>query len=179
MNDAIVSFRNRSAPYAVITSINYSQSALGGNLLPVKEGENSSIVYFRIYNNYNAASTIATMFDLLLTIFDDADPASHTAGKSPVAQSWIRVYETGFGESTVSPGAYTVYYGEDTAIGRSGADSYVPEYGSDGSTTAQIRAGTDDNGVGFLEFATYAQIPVGAGTQNYTLALSLTYSWIT
>ena len=179
MNNPIVSFRNRSAPYALLASVNYNQSALGGNFLPVKEGENSSLVYFRIYNNFSSSSNIATMTNVSITTYDDADPASHTATKSPIAQSWVKIYETGFGESTLSPAAITYFAGEDTAIGRSGIDSYSPEYGSDGSSNNEIRAGTDGNGLGFIEFATYAQIPDGAGFANYTLALSVNYFWST
>lgn len=179
MNSPVVSFRSRSAPYLVISSIPYTQSALGGNLLPVKEGENSNLIYFRVYNNYGQAGSIASMQNIRVSVFDDADPASHTATKSPVSQSWVRIYETGFGESTVAPATLTLFNGLDTAIGRSGVDSYSPEYGSNGGSTPYIRAGMDGNGVGFVEFATYTQIPSGAGFADYTMALSVDYHWTT
>ncbi len=177
MNAPIVTIRSKSAPYDVITSILYSQSSLGGNLLPVNEGENSSLVYFRVYNNFTGSATIATMNNVRLTLFDSADVNSHTAMKSPVSQSWVRVYESGYGESSVSPGAFTFYLGEDTPIGRSGVDSYYPEYGSDGTATPYIRAGVSGNGVGFIEFASYVQAPEGIGIGAYTFAVSIDYEW--
>lgn len=149
----------------------------GGNNLPVKEGENSNLAYFRLYNNFGDASNIAEMYNVSLTVFDDANPNSHTAAKSPVSQSWVRIYETGFGEASNGAVPYTQYVGQDTAIGRSGVDSYVPEYASSGEQLPYIRAGSDGNGAGFLEFATYAQVPDGAGFASYTLAISVFYDW--
>jgi len=178
MNSPIISFRTNSAPYTVISPVSYVQSALGGNNLPVKEGENSNFTCFRVYNNFNQAASTAAMFNISLTVYDDADPNSHTATKSPVSQSWVRIYETGFGESTVAPGAYTQVIGTDTAIGRSGVDSYIPEFGNDGGSAPYLRAGTDGNGVGFLEFASYAQVPSGAGFESYTFAISFFYEWM-
>lgn len=177
MNQPIISFRSNSAPYSVISPISYVQSAIGGNNLPVKEGENSNLAYFRIYNNFNASAGIGDMYNVAITVFDGMGIASHTANQSPTAQSWLRIYETGFGESTTAPGAYTQWMGQDTAIGRSGIDLYIPEYGSDGTVIPYIRAGSDTNGVGFIEFATYAQIPAGAGFATYALAISLFYDW--
>lgn len=177
MNSPIVSFRSQSAPYAVISTIAYTQSALGGNFLPVKEGENSSLVYFRVYNNFSSSSSIATMNNVRLTVYDGVGVGSHTATQSPVSQSWVHIYETGFGESNAQPGVYTQYIGEDTAIGRSGGDSYSPEYGSDGTTNSYIRAGSNNAGVGFIEFASYVQIPSGAGFASYNMALSVNYQW--
>lgn len=174
----IPSFHSRSAPYSVILSLSYVQSSIGGNNLPVLGGESSNLVFFRVYNNYTQSVGIAEMDNVYITAFDDADPNSHTATKSPVSQSWVRVYETGFGEDATPPGLYTGYIGEDTAIGRSGADQYVPEYGSDGTTTPRIRAGTDKNGVGFIEFASYLEVPTGVGFATYSFALSIVYDWI-
>lgn len=154
-------------------------SALGGNLLPVKEGENSTLVYFRIYNNWNGSGSVATMNNVRITVFDDADSNSHTAAKSPVSQSWVRIFETGFGEGSTTPALLTQFIGEDTPIGRSGVDSYLPEYGSNGQPIPSLRAGTDGNGVGFIEFATYVEAPDMIGFGNYTLALSLDYQWST
>ena len=179
MNNPIVVFTSQSAPYGSLVSLTYEQSAIGGNYLPVKEGENSDLVYFRIYNNFNSAANIATMNNISLTTYDGVGSGSHTATQSPVSQSWVRIYETGFGESTVSPGAYTQYVDEDTPIGRSGVDSYFPAYGSDGSINPYIRAGSNGSGVGFIEFATYTQVPSGAGFANYSLAISINYYWTT
>jgi hypothetical protein len=174
----IIEVRSKDSPYAVITSLSYAQSALGGNNLPVLGGENSNLVYFRIYNNYVGSAGIAELDNVYITVFDDADPNSHTAAKSPVSQSWVRVYETGFGENSTAPGIYTAWIGEDTAVGRSGVDQYIPEYGSDGSTNPRIRAGSDNNGCGFIEFASYLEVPDGAGFMTYSFAVSFVYDWI-
>ncbi len=180
MNNPIVVFTSQSAPYGTLVSLSYVQSSVGGNYLPVKEGENSNIVSFRIYNNFNSSGSVATMNNISLTTYDGVGAGSHTAMQSPVSQSWVRIYETGFGESQLSPGGgYSHYKDEDTAIGRSGIDSYIPAYGSDGSVNPYIRAGTNGNGTGFIEFATYAQVPSGAGFANYSLAISVNYYWVT
>lgn len=172
-----VSFREKNAPYTVISSLMYAQSALGGNNLPVLGGEISNIKYFRIYNNYGASVGIATMENVHLTVWDGADPKSHSGTKSPASQSWVRIYESGFGEDFISPGLYTQFSGEDTAIGKSAIDSYIPEFGSDGKTIPIIRAGIDKNGVGFIEFATYMELPDQVGFASYALALSVIYDW--
>lgn len=179
INPPQISFRTASAPFSVISPVSYVQSMIGGNNLPVKEGENSNLVYFRVYNNFNGAGSVATMYNIMFTVYDDADPNSHTAAKSPVSQSWVRIYETGLGESSAAPGLYTHWLGTDTAIGRSGVDFYSPEYGSDGVAGAHIRAGADGNGVGYLELATYIQVPTGAGFATYTMAIGINYDWIT
>lgn len=173
----IVTFTESKEPYSIISSISYAQSTLGSNYLPISNGENSELMYFRIYNNFDSSNGIATMDNIYVTVFDGADPNSHTATKSPVAQSWIRIYENGYGESAGSPGLYTKYVDEDTAIGRSGVDQYVPLYGSDGTSTPYIRAGSDGDGVGFIEFATYLQAPDEVGFASYSIALSVIYDW--
>lgn len=179
----IVEFRQNSSPFAVLSSLAYAQSAIGGNLLPILGGEVSFVIPFRVYNNFTRTPGTATMHNVRMTVFDDANPASHTFAKSPASQSWVRIYETGFGENSTAPGIYTAYIGEDTAIGRSGLDSYTPEYGSDGIPTTQntptprIRAGTDTNGVGFIEFASYMEVPDVVGFASYTLAVSIVYDW--
>jgi hypothetical protein len=179
VNVPIVTFRSRNSPYGVISSLLYAQSALGGNNLPVLGDENSNVVYFRVYNNYARQAGIETMDNVYLTVFDGADPSSHTSAKSVTNQSWMRVYETGFGEGATTPGVYTAWVGEDTPIGRADVDQYTPERGSDGSVLPQIRAGTDTNGVGFIEFASYLEVPKDAGFASYTFAISIIYEWLT
>ena len=126
--------------------------------------------------------SVATMYNLYLTVFDGVSAISHTGLKSAAAQSWIRIYETGFGENSLPPGLYTNVLGQDTPIGKSGLDNFVPEYNSDGTFSfdeggAYLRAGTNENGVGFLEFATYVQVPDVVGFASYTPAISLIYDW--
>ena len=96
-----------------------------------------------------------------------------------MSQSWVRIYETGFGEGATAPGLYTQFIDQDTAIGKAGVDKYVPAYGSDGSVTPYIRAGTNGDGVGFIEFATYVETPNAIGFATYSFAVSLFYEWVT
>lgn len=172
-----VTFQSRSAPYPVLTSLLYAQSVLGGNNLPIPGSEISNLLYFRVYNNYSNALLIATMQNVGITVYDGAGAGSHTNTKSVTTQSWIRVYETGFGENSTPPGNYVQYLGDDTAIGKAGIDIYNPEKGSDGGNTNYIRAGTDQNGVGFIEFASYAELPDVVGFQTYNFAVSVVYDW--
>jgi hypothetical protein len=173
----LVSIRDKNPPYPVINSLAYVQSVLGGNNLPVAGSEISNLVYFRVYNNYTKSTGIATMINVFITVFDGGSPASHTGMQSPASQSWVRIYENGFGENSQSPGLYTQFLGQDTPIGKSQADTYYPEFGSDGTPNNYIRAGTDTNGVGFIEFATYVETPDVIGFQSYAPAVSIQYDW--
>ena len=174
----VVTFTSASAPYSVITSISYVQSTLGGDNLPVLGTENSNLTFFRVYNNFAQQAGTASMDNVYVTLFDSPDPNSHTAAQSPVAQSWVRIYENGLGEGATAPASYTQVTGTtDTAIGRSGIDRYTLEYGSDASTSPHIRAGTNTNGVGFIEFATYVEMPDTVGFATYQIALSIVYDW--
>lgn len=175
----IPTFRSASSPYPILTSLAYVQSTLGGNFLPVLGGEVSNLVSFRIYNNFGLTPSVTTMDNLFVTVYDGPTAASHTQVKSVVNQSWIRIYETGYGESKVAPGVYTQFYGQDTAIGKAGTDKYTPEVGSAGTTTPSVRAGTDGNGLGFIEFATYAELPEVVGFASYSFSVSVVYDWIT
>lgn len=174
-----ITFRRSVTPYDVLVGASYVQSSLGGNNIPVLQGENSNQYIFRIYNNYARNAGIASAVNVRITTFDAVDPSSHTAAKSVISQSWIRVFETGFGENSTPPGLYTQYVGQDTAIGGSkgNQDVYIPEIGSAGSGTAQIRAGSDTNGVGFLEISSYAELPDQVGTTAYAFAISVQYEW--
>ena len=171
-----ITFRRSVTPYDVLAAAAYVQSTLGGNNLPVLQGESSNILIFRIYNNYAAAAGIASAVNVRVTTFDTVDPGSHTATKSVIAQEWIRVYENGYGENATPPGLYSRYIGLDTAVGAQG-NFYVPEFGSAGTSTPQIRAGTDTNGVGFIEIASYSEIPDAVGTASYTFGISIEYEW--
>ncbi len=173
----LVSIRNKNSPYAIITSLAYVQSALGGNNLPVAGNEVSNLVYFRVYNNYTQSAGIATMQNVYITVFDGASPISHTGIQSPASQSWVRIYENGFGENSTPPGLYTQFIGQDTPIGKSQGDVYYPEFGSDGSQNNYIRAGVDTNGVGFIEFSSYVEAPDVIGFGSYALAVSIQYAW--
>lgn len=175
-----ITFRDVVSPYTALSSGSYVQSSIGGNNLPVLQGENSNLFLFRIYNNFAKNANIASAINITVGLFDGANASSHTATKSPVSQSWVRIYETGWGENSSTPGLYTQYTGEDVAMGAlfTAGKFYTPEFGSAGTSTAQIRAGTTASGVGFLEFATYAELPDSVGMFTYTFAISIQYEWI-
>jgi hypothetical protein len=171
-----VEFRAATSPYGTIATLNYAQSNIGTDFLPVLQGENSTPVIFRIYNNFALSSGIATAFNVQLTVWDGVGVGSHTANSAPAQQSWIRVYESGFGESKGSPAVYTMWLGSDTAIG--GTNIYFPEVGSDGFLSNQIRAGSDHAGSGFIEITSYAQLPTTVTAANWTFAVSVSYEWV-
>ena len=174
-NAPILTFRDGNGN--PLSSLSFAQSTLGSNFLPVLQGENSLPIKVRVYNNYQLASLIESAINISVTIYDGAGAGSHTAAQSVAAQCWIRAYESGFGENSSPPGLYTAWAGADTAIG--GANTYTPEVGSDGTASDQIRAGSTMNGVGFIEFELYAQVPSGAGMANYNFAFSVSYEYIT
>lgn len=171
-----LTFRSKDTPYGTLATALYVQSTLGGDYLPVLQGENSNLFYFRVYNNYARGAGIASAVNIRVTTFDNVDPGSHTAAMSAINQSWIRIYENGYGENSTPPGQYYRYTGFDTAIGGQ-ANGYVPEFGSANSSTPQIRAGSDTNSVGFIEFATYAELPDSVGMATYAFGLSIQYEW--
>lgn len=172
-----LTFRDSVSPYAALTTLSYVQSTLGGNNLPVLQGELSNLVIFRIYNNFGLTAGVAEAVNVRITTYDGVNIASHLNTKSVVNQSWIRMYENGFGENSSPPGLYTRYIGNDTAVGGT-ANEYVPEYGSDGSASPNIRAGTNFNGAGFIEIASYAEMPDTVGTLTNTFAVSVLYDWV-
>lgn len=172
----VIDFRKSDNPNSSIGFALFVQSALGGGYLPVLQGENSNTFIFRVYNNFARAVGIASAFNVDITTFDSVDPSSHLATKSVINQQWIRVYENGYGENSTPPGLYSRYLGADTAVGGQG-NLYVPETGSDGSTSPQIRAGTDTDGVGFIELATYAELPDVVGMVTNLFAISIQYEW--
>ena len=172
----VISIRSNQTPYAGLSGLAYVQSTLGGGNLPVLQGEVSNTLIFRVYNNFAKAAGIASAVNVRITTFDGVGVGSHLATKSVVNQEWIRVYENGYGENSVAPGQYTRYIGNDTPIGGAG-NEYVPEFGSDGTTNPRIRAGTDTNGVGFIEIASYAEMPDSVGMATNTFAVSIIYDW--
>ena len=176
-----ITFRSASSPYNALSAIAYVQSSPGGNNLPVLQGQNSNLINLRIYNNYADNAGIADALNVAVTTFDGPTLVSHTAFKALVSQSWIRIYEYGYGENSTPPGLFTSFLGTDTAIGGApaGTNKYFPERSSNGQAQSAIRAGTDTNGVGFIEFQTYAQVPPAAPNSTTTFALSVSYEWTT
>jgi hypothetical protein len=161
----------------------YKQVTPGGSSVPVIAGENTVAIRFRIYNNFGLAAGIAPAENIALTVYDGAGSGSHTCAVLPVSQSWVHAQMYGFGENSVtSPDAFTYFLGENTAIGGSapcGGNSYIPEEGSDGvSGSAKIRAYSNGNGMGYIEFSTYVSAPdAGVASAEYGFAFSLSYEW--
>lgn len=175
-----LTFRDSVTPYGVVSALSYVQSKAGGTNLPVLQGETSNQILFRIYNNFALNSGIAIAYNLAITCYDGSGAASHTAATLPVSQSWIHVLENGYGENSTTPGVFTSFVGADTPIGGApaGVNKYYPEKGSDGVTgQSRIRAGSNTNGVGFIEIDTYASVPIAAPNNTYTFAISVSYEW--
>jgi len=175
-----ITFRDATNPASVVSLLQYVQSTLGSDFLPILQGEQSSVVKFRIYNNYAGNVNIASAFNVNITVYDGSGAGSRTALKSPVFQSWLRVYETGFGENSTPPGLYTAWAGSDTAIGSgpAGLNLYYPEVGSDGLLSNQVRAGSGYSQVGFIELASYLQLPPSVASASWNFSLSVSYEWV-
>lgn len=170
-----ITFRQNSTPYSTIASETYQQTSPSGNPLPVLQGQDSNHLFFRVYNNWALNSNIADAVNVFITTFDGVGAGSHTALKAVVSQTWIHMYENGYGENSLTPGVFTSYGGSDTAVG--GIYVYNPERGSNGVAFSKIRAGTNNAGVGFIEFQSYARVPANATNNTTTFAISVGYEW--
>jgi hypothetical protein len=151
--------------------------------LPVLVGEESDHITIRVYNNYVGNMGAPEIYNVQFQTFDDLTFMSQST--QPVTQCWLHMRQTGFGEnaSRYTPALYTAYSEKtDTAVGGS-SSAYIPSWGSDGSSTAIIRAGTTSDrsgfGTGMLEFDTYISIPVGASVNNteYSFVNGIIYDW--
>src|SRR5579872_7240488 len=173
----VLTIQNVSSPFSSIPTLSYVQSAAGGNNLPVLQGQTSNPILFRLYNNFALAAGIASAQDIHITVYDGSLAGSHTCAFLPVSQSWVHIQEYGYGENSVTnPDQFTMYVGNDTAIGGNapcGGNIYTPEYGSDGTTSPRIRAWSNTNGVGYIEFQTLAKLPTtGVINTSYTFSIS-------
>jgi hypothetical protein len=169
-----ITFRGYKDPYTVITSFNFSELSPDGSPLPVLQGDVSEDIIFRIYNNFDLNPGVATAYNVSVTTYDNG---SHTASTLPVSQTWIHMATNGFGENSSLPGLYTQFIGTDTMIG--GSVSYIPEISSDGQwASPYIRAGSDGNGVGFLEVKSYASVPNNTPAYNYQFVVTCEYEYV-
>lgn len=176
MTTPVLTFQNYTTPYANITSVTYTQTSPGGSGLPVLQGTDSDHLFFRIYNNWALSSNIANALNVFITTYDGIGTGSHTATKPVVSQTWIHVYENGYGENSVTPGVYTVYGGSDHAVG--GANVYVLDKGSNGvAGSSVIRAYSNNAGVGFVELQSYARVPANATNGTTSFAISCGFEW--
>ena len=145
--------------------------------LPVLVGEPSDHIIIRVYNNYEGQLGTPEIYNVQVQTFDDMTLLSQST--QPVTQCWLHMQQTGFGQNSTSPALYTAYSEQtDTAIGNS-TSSYSPSWGSDGSSSAIIKAGTGTAGCGMLEFDTYISIPIGASVNNtgYNFVEGIIFDW--
>jgi hypothetical protein len=170
-----LTFQQNVTPYSTITSETYQSTSPSGAPLPVLQGTQSNHFYFRVYNNWALAAGIATAVNVFVTTYDGIGTGSHTAFKAVVSQTWIHMLENGYGESAGTPGPFTSYIGSDTNVG--GVFVYNPEVGSNGVSLSQIRAGSNQAGVGFIEFQSYAYVPTNATNNTSTFSISVGYEW--
>lgn len=170
-----ITFRQMVTPYATLGSVTYVQTSPGGSNLPILQGTDSDALFYRIYNNFALNASIASAINLFITTYDGIGSGSHTATKPVVSQTWIHMLENGYGEGSVTPGAYTVFAGSDTAVG--GAFQYILNKGSDGSNVSQIRAYSTQGGCGFAELKSYARVPSNATNGAVTFAITVGYEW--
>jgi hypothetical protein len=173
----LLTFRSATTPFSQLSAINFYQLAPSGNVLPVLAGETSEYVKFRIYNNYDLATYVASALNVRITTYDGLSSLSRTSTQSTTAQQWVKIQQTGFGESSATPIPYTYWKSDEVAVG--GLNNvFVQEKGTDGSTVPKIRAGTDYNGCGFLEVQTRVEVPSLAAQASYTFAISVMYEWV-
>jgi hypothetical protein len=172
----IITFRSNTAPFDLLPSISYNQLSPSFSVLPVLSGEESEYTQFRIYNNYELIPARATAFNIQITTYDGSGASSHTSLKSAISQKWIRIQQMGFGESSTTSAPYTYWKSDELPVGGS-SDTFIPEKGSDGGTSAVIRAGTDQNGCGFIEVRTRAELPNAVVAGQTVFSICLIYDW--
>lgn len=177
-----ITFRDANNPASVLGSLSYVMSTLGSNFLPVISGRNSLPVKLRLYNNWAQNLAIAAAMNVNLTVYDGLGAGSHTALKAPVSEAWVRVYESGYGQSVGANPGLTAFPGSHTAVGgvvSHGAayNVYNVEVGTDGSYNGQLKAGSSGNGVGFIEITSYVNVPLTASTNSWNFAMTLNYQW--
>lgn len=176
----LITFRDANNPSSVLGSLMYAMSTLGSNFLPVIAGRNSFPLKLRLYNNWALSADIAAAMNANVTTYDGV--GVHTASIPPVSQSWVRVLESGYGESVGGNPGLTAFPGSATAVGGYASHGafynvYPVEIGSDGTFDGQIRAGSTGNGVGFVEITTYVNVPLEASQAAWGFALTLNYQW--
>lgn len=178
-NAPIITFRTATSPYnSYSQSLIYSETVALYPSLPVLSGDKSDTIVLRIYNNFGTppSSNIASAYNFQITTYDSG--AVQTASTPPVSNMWIYFQENAYGEQSIIPGLVNTSQGTAKAVGGN-ANIMSPEVGTDGSSIAQIRAGTNKNGVGFIEFNTYAGVPLTMSTHTWNFAIGVIYNWNT
>jgi hypothetical protein len=171
-----ITIRQKDSPYVIVNAVNYFQSKIGSDALPVLQGEQSEPIFFRVYNNFALNSGIEDAINVQVTVYDGVGAGSHSAMSAPASQSWLHVLESGFGESTtVANDPLTNYTGNDTAVG--GANTYIPEKGSAGTFGTPTITGLGSK-AGFIQLKTYLTPPGNALGDIYNFAICVLYEYI-
>ncbi len=174
LNPPIITIRQASSPYGLLTALNYTKLTGAGSAIPILNNESSDILKFRIYNNYNLAVNIADAINVTVNVWDGA---THTASMAVASYAWLHIQQTGWGEGSSQPGAFTALLGQDTRIG--GYNDYMFGYSSAGTAGASdIRAGGLFTGCGFLEGQTYINPSVGSTGMLNNFVISVKYEYI-
>jgi len=173
MQAPIITFQSNTPPYSVLNSITYQSTSPGGQSIPVVAGTSSNNVIFRIYNNYGMATNIADALNCYIITYDGVGAASHTQSTLAVSQDFINIFEDACGANSATNVPVTMVAGSVTAIGTN--TFYAIQIGSDGSNNNIITSYTNNNGVGFIEFTSFAQVPEDIPQGNYNFAISLQY----
>ena len=173
MNPPIITIRETTPPYSIITGLNYFKLSLVGNELPVLNNEKSEIVSFRVYNNFAGASSIKDAINVSVTTWDGL---GHTASMAVASFGWLHVYQSGWGSGSSGPAQYTHFLGTDTAVG--GLMGYDFQYSSDGTPGSPVIATEGGNGCGFVEVETYIKPTHGSTGMTNDFVVSVTYEYI-
>lgn len=164
-----LTFRYARDPYEQLPNLDFYQIAPDGTHIPVRAGEKSEKVKFRIYNNAGLMTGVASAFNVQLTAIDGAGSPLQT---KPVAtQDWTMIRQTGFGEGGLDKLSY--YDGDYQGLG-----VFAPTKSSNGSAGAIIRAGNDHNGMGFIELEAWLEPAITATSGELTYGILLIYEWI-
>jgi hypothetical protein len=169
----IITVRSGTAPYPLLSSLEFIQTGEYTDALPVRVGEDSDPTTFRIYNNFDCAPSVTDAMEVRVNVYDNT---TYGEASLPTTQEWMHCYETMYGESTGAGSLYTAYTGEDTAVG--GNDSYRPEYGSSGASGSTIRAGSTSDGQGFIEIEARCRPSAQASTMIYSFMVEISYEYI-
>jgi hypothetical protein len=172
-----ITFRSAEPPFDLIQSVTYVTTHYSESL-PTLAGDidGSDHIKFRIYNNWAAVAGVADAINCEVTVYDGV--GIPTAATSAASSLWTQVWETMFGESVpASYYVYTAFDGFKTPVG--GVNTYVVESGSDGSLDPVIRAGSANNGFGFVEFESNMEPPLGVVAGDYQYAIALNFQWST
>lgn len=174
-NPPILTIRQKTTPFSLISIFNYIKSSLLGTILPVLNNEQSDPIYFRIYNNFQGGQKVKDAINIEITTWDGN---SMTASMAVASYQWMHLMQTGFGEGSSGGALYTQYPGLDRAIGGPTNESAL-DYASNGTpNVSEIRSASVFPGAGFAELKTYISPKTGSVGQLNNFVVSVYYEYI-